>query len=111
MAQKIRLTETELRKIIREAIGNVVGENPTNPPATTTGMAPVVNAAPAPVGTNYGKTIELAIADIENVKNELMRFTRMPGSFFGIPDDKMQLFGEAIKNLSAAETNLTSVTQ
>ena len=111
MGQKIRISENELRKLIREAIENVVGGNPTNPPAATTNMVPVANAAPAPVGTNYGKTIELAIADIENVKSELMRFTRMPGDFFGIPNEKMSLFNEAIKNLSAAETNLTSVTQ
>lgn len=108
MKRKIRITESELRNIILEAINSVVGDNPTNPPSTVPATTkPALKA----VGTNYADTISLAVTDIENVKKGLSRFTSLPGDYFGIPNEKMQLFGEVFNHLDAAKEALANIMQ
>ena len=109
MGQKIRISESALRKLIREAIEGVVGNNPTNPP--TTGMAPSPAAPNMVVNPKYADAIRQTMGDIQNIKAALERFTHVPGAFYGIPEEKMKLFGTAIQNLTSAENTLGTIIQ
>lgn len=108
MSQKIRLTESELRNMIYEAINSLVGD-PTNPPTTAVAQPP---AAPnMVVNPKYADAIRQTVGDIQNIKTTLERFTRVPGAFYGIPEEKMKLFGIALQNLTSAENTLTNILQ
>jgi hypothetical protein len=51
------------------------------------------------------------MGDIQNIKAALERFTHVPGAFYGIPEEKMKLFGTAIQNLTSAENTLGTIIQ
>lgn len=109
MGQKIKISESELRRLIREAIENAVGNNPTNPPST--GIAPAPSAPNMVVNPKYADAIKQTVGDIQNIKMSLERFTHVPGAFYGIPEGKMKLFSVALQNLISAENTLNSILQ
>lgn len=108
MGQKIRISESELRKLIREAIENSIG-NPTNPP--TTAVAQPAVATNMVVNPQYAEAIKQAMGDIQGIKTMLGRFTRVPGAFYGIPEEKMKLFGTVFEYLTSAESTLANILQ
>lgn len=107
MGQKIRINESELRKLIREAIENAVGNNPTNPPST--GIAPAPAAPNMVVNPKYADAIKQTVGDIQNIKTSLERFTHVPGAFYGIPEEKMSVFQTAMQHLEAAKNALLTL--
>lgn len=107
MGKKINLTEAELRKMIYEAIENAVNPGQTNPPEASTTQVPAANLKP--VGKSYPGAIKSALEYIECAKNSLARFGRLPGEFFGIPDEQMKLFGIITNHLTEAEKLLSSI--
>lgn len=109
MGQKIKISESELRKLIHEAIDNVVGGNPTNPPSTAIAPAPV--APNMVVNPKYADAIKQTVEDIQNVKTSLERFTHVPGAFYGIPEEKMPVFQTAMQHLETAKNNLLTLLQ
>ena len=109
MGKKIRLTENQLRKIIKEAIENVVGVNP--PPKQAAQPAPAPSAEMPTVNKNYVQSIEQAISEITNTENTIARFIRMPGKFFGIPEEKMPGFQRANQHLEMAKNELQTFLQ
>lgn len=114
MGQKIRLTESELRAVIREAIEGMLDDVPGGPskiPAQGQAPAPEPEqtAAMPPIHQNYAEGLKMLIDDIDRIETSLGRFTRLPGEFYGIPNEKMRFFSEAVKNLNAAKTNIQQV--
>ena len=107
MGQKIRISESELRRLIREAIEGVVGDNPTNPPVTR--KAPVASqnqtmSKPSDaVAANFKNTWLMRISEIgknvEGVVEELRQnLTALsPGmvSDAGIDQNKMNILRQA----------------
>ena len=109
MGKKIRLTENQLKQIISEAIENVVGVNP--PPKQSAQPAPAPTAEMPTVNKNYVQSIEQAISEITNTENAIARFMRMPGKFFGIPEEKMPSFQRANQHLEMAKKELQTFLQ
>lgn len=109
MGKKVRLTESQLKQIIREAIENVTGVNP--PPKQSAQPAPSPAAEMPTVSKNYVQSIEQAISEITNTENTIARFMRMPGKFFGIPEEKMPGFQRANQHLEMAKKELQTFLQ
>lgn len=94
--------------MIREAIENMIGD-PTNPPTTAVAQPP---AAPnMVVNPKYADAIRQTMSDIQSIKTTLERFTHVPGAFYGIPEEKMKLFGVALQNLTSTENTLNNILQ
>lgn len=109
MGKKIRLTENQLRQIIKEAIENVVGVNP--PPKQSAQPAPAPADEMPTVNKNYVQSIEQAISEITNAESTFARFMRIPGKFFGIPEEKMPGFQRANQHLEMAKKELQAFLQ
>lgn len=111
MGKKVRLTESQLKQIIREAIENVTGVNPPPKQAAQPAPAPSQAAEMPTVNKNYVQSIEQAISEITNTENTIARFMRMPGKFFGIPEEKMPGFQRANQHLEMAKNELQTFLQ
>ena len=109
MGKKVRLTENQLKQIIREAIENVVGVNP--PPKQAAQPAPSPAAEMPTVNRNYAANIQAIMGEISRVEEEISWFIRMRGQFFGIPEEKMPGFQRANQHLEMAKNELQTFLQ
>ena len=109
MGKKIKLTESQLKQIIREAIENVTGVNP--PPKPAAQPAPVPSSEMPTVNKNYAASVQGIVSEISQVEEEITWFIRRNGQFFGIPEEKMSGFQRANQNLEMAKNELQTFLQ
>jgi hypothetical protein len=107
MGQKIRINESELRRLIREAIEDAIGDNPINPPPT----GEAHTAVPKQVGLNatdvavverlkklWFSRLSVIAQDIKSVDSNLQQnLSLAPNvlSEYGIDQNKMNLLKQA----------------
>ena len=106
MGQKIKISESELRKLIREAIEGAVGDNPTNPPssenltATAKNNAAVIRLKNAWLSRISGIGQELKVPN--DHLQQILSLSPNVLSEYGIDQNKMNLLRQANTMLANA---------
>jgi hypothetical protein len=108
MGKKINLTEAELRKMIYEAIDNVI--NPTNPPETKQNQSTSDAVLPRLVSDEQTNAkLNNSIESINVAKNSLGNLLSMPGQYHGLSDDIMRRIKEGTSHLDMAAQIFTQI--
>lgn len=108
MGKKINLTEAELRKMIYEAIDNVI--NPTNSPEAKQNQ-PARNTALPRLMSDEQTNAKLnnSIESINMAKSSLGNLLSMPGQYHGLSDDIMRKIKEGASYLNMAMQIFTQI--
>lgn len=108
MGKKINLTEAELRKMIYEAIDNVI--NPANSPEAKQNQ-PARNAALPRLMSDEQTNAKLnnSIESINMAKSSLGNLLSMPGQYHGLSDDVMRRIKEGASYLNMAAQIFTQI--
>ncbi len=108
MKQRIKLTESEIRKIIYEAIENALG--PANPPHGNQPQASGEVALPRLVGDEQTNAkLANSIESIKAAKLSLGNLLTMPGQYHGLSEDIMNQIKSGVSHLNTVIQMFTEI--